>query len=176
MLHITDLSLLRITKVKPWSICFDYDGKHYLVLGKSELGEGSWQEFYERKLNENGKYNLVKLGCCNYATDSVASDYIKKQAGKTTVYSHINKVYFVYVLTKHGFASGVMEPMVAEVSERKAEIEKIIKAHEKEIALLRGQKREVTDSVLGKLVVAETVNAVRKALVREMSKKEQKNE
>ena len=48
MLSITDLSLLKITKVKDWAICFDYDGRQFLIHGTSEFGEGSGQDFYER--------------------------------------------------------------------------------------------------------------------------------
>jgi len=170
MIHITDLSLLKITKVKPWVIYFDYDGRHYFVKGKSELGEGSWQELYERKPSGNGKYSFIKLRCCNYTTDSVASDYIKKQAGKTIVYSHINKVYFVYVLTKHGFATGMMESFVEEIANGMSEVEKRIKEYEKEISLLRKQKREIADNVLAIVIMEESVKAVRKALVHEMAK------
>lgn len=143
MLHITTPAHLKITKVKRWSICFDYDGKHYLLLGKSELGEGDWQELYERELDENGKYNLIKLGCCNYATDSVASDYIKAQSGKTTVYSQVDKAYFAYMLTKRGFANGVMEEKVLAVAERVAKINGEIEEHEKAISRLKEQRRAI---------------------------------
>lgn len=30
-IEMNDLSLLEITKVKPWAIYFDYDNKHYLL-------------------------------------------------------------------------------------------------------------------------------------------------
>lgn len=143
MLHITTPAHLKITKVKRWSICFDYDGKHYLLLGKSELGEGDWQELYERELDENGKYNLIKLGYCDYATDSVDSDYIKKQNGKTTVYSQVDKAYFAYMLTKRGFATGVMEEKVKEIAERVAEIDSEIQKHEEAIAHLRRQRSNI---------------------------------
>ena len=44
LIDIQDLSLLKITRVRDWSICFDYDKKHYLIHGSYECGEGSWQE------------------------------------------------------------------------------------------------------------------------------------
>ena len=64
MINITDISLLKITRVRPWSICFDYDNKHYLIHGSSEMGEGSWQELYKRDLDVNGKYKLTHLKNC----------------------------------------------------------------------------------------------------------------
>lgn len=152
MLTIKSLRHLKITKVKPWSIYFDYEGKHYLIHGKSELGEGSWQELYERELDENGKYNLIKLGCCNYATDSVASDYIKAQNGKTTVYSQVDKAYFAYMLTKRGFANGVMEEKVLAVAERVAKINGEIEEHEKAISKLKEQRRAVESLTEAKVV------------------------
>ena len=58
MINIQDVSLLKITKVRDWSILFDYDGKHYLLHGTGESGEPDRQELYERNLNQNGKYDL----------------------------------------------------------------------------------------------------------------------
>lgn len=34
MFKIEDLSLLKITKIKPWAILFDYDNKHYFLHGE----------------------------------------------------------------------------------------------------------------------------------------------
>lgn len=137
MINITDFSLLKITRVRPWSICFDYEDKHYLIHGSYEMGEGSWQELYERELNECGKYKLTCLKSCGYAKDDVAEDYVKKQQGKTIVYSHIDKGYFAYKLTKRGFATGVMEKVVQEEEKHIAKVEKQIKNYEEKIRQLR---------------------------------------
>lgn len=104
MINITDLSLLKITKVKPWTIYFDYDNKHYMIHGNYEIGEGSWQTLYEREFDKNGKYTLTFIKHCPYATDDVAKDYIKKQRGVTFVYRNIDKIYFTQRLIKRGFA------------------------------------------------------------------------
>ena len=53
----------------------EYEKSH----GSYEMGEGSWQELYERELNECGKYKLTRLKSCGYAKDDVSEDYIKKQ-------------------------------------------------------------------------------------------------
>lgn len=143
MIDIKDLSLLKITKVKNWAIYFDYDGKHYFIHGNYEIGEGSWQELYERDLNYYGQYSLKRIkGNCS--TDRVASDYISKQKGKTIVYSQIDKKHFAYKLTKRGFATGIMEHLVKSEQNKIQKVEAQIQKYrdkihelEKSIAHLR---------------------------------------
>ena len=137
MINITDLSQLKITRVRPWSICFDYDNKHYLIHGSSELGEGEWQELYERELDANGKYNLMHIKNCAYAKERVADDYIKQQRGHTIVYCNIDKEYFAYKLTKRGFATGILESKVREEEKHIARVQKQIKKYEEKIQQLR---------------------------------------
>ena len=139
MLSITDLSLLKITKVKDWAICFDYDGRHFLIHGTSELGEGSGQDFYERILDENGHYELKHIKSKWFEDEYVAHDYIKRQNGKTIVYKNIDKEYFVYKLTKRGFATGIMEEKVKEETKHITKVEKQIKKYEEQIRLLRSE-------------------------------------
>ena len=137
MINITDISLLKITRVRPWSICFDYDNKHYLIHGSSEMGEGSWQELYKRDLDVNGKYKLTHLKNCSYAKEVVADDYIKQQPGKTIVYQNVDKEYFAYKLTKRGFATGVMENKIKEEEKHIAKVQRQIKKYEEKIRQLR---------------------------------------
>ena len=111
MIDIRNTALLKITKVKPWAICFDYDGKHYLLHGNYEFGEGQWQALYEREVNFYGTYKLKRIAERS-GKERVADDYIKAQKGKTVVYSQIDKNYFAYKLTKRGFATGVMKHLV----------------------------------------------------------------
>lgn len=139
MLSITDLSLLKITKVKDWAICFDYDGRHFLIHGTSELGEGSGQDFYERILDENGHYELKHIKSKWFEDEYVAYDYIKRQNGKTIVYKNIDKEYFVYKLTKRGFATGIMEEKVKEEAKHITKVEKQIRKYEEKIRLLRSE-------------------------------------
>lgn len=139
IIDIKNLSLLKITRVRGWAICFDYDGKHYLLHGASEMGEGSWQDLYERELDEHGKYKLNFITNSNYGSEYVANEYIKKQNGKTIVYSLIDKNYFVYKLTKRGFATGIFED---EVSRQKEEIMKLqteLKVYEDKCRELRNR-------------------------------------
>ena len=75
MINIHDLSLLKITKIKPWAIYFDYDEKHYFLHGKSD-GYESVQELFERHLNENGFWTLEFIKS-NYGNECVINDYIR---------------------------------------------------------------------------------------------------
>lgn len=100
-IEMNDLSLLEITKVKPWAIYFDYDNKHYLLHGKAD-GYESIQELYERQLDKNGNYGLIFIKN-RYGRDYLVSDYIKSMNQKTIVYNQIDKEYFREQLTRSGF-------------------------------------------------------------------------
>jgi len=143
IIDIQDLSLLKITRVRDWSICFDYDDKHYLLHGTSEAGEGSWQELYERELDENGKYRLDFVSN-KYGDDYVACDYIKNQRGKTIVYSLIDKKYFAYKLTKRGFATGIFEDVVLKQKEEILNLQTELKVYEDKCRELKSKIRELS--------------------------------
>ena len=100
-IEMNDLSLLEITKVKPWAIYFDYDNKHYLLHGKAD-GYESIQELYERQLDKNGNYDLIFIKS-RYGRYYLDSDYIKSISRKTIVYNQIDKEYFSEQLTRSGF-------------------------------------------------------------------------
>lgn len=142
IIDIQDLSLLRITRVRDWSICFDYNDKHYLLHGTSEIGEGSWQELYERELDKNGKYQLNFISN-KYGDDYVAHDYIKRQSGKTIVYSLIDKDFFAYKLTKRGFATGIFEDEVLKQKEEILNLQTELKVYEDKCRELRNRIREL---------------------------------
>lgn len=138
MINITDLTLLKITRVRPWAILFDYGDKHYLIHGSYEMGEGSWQELYERELDANGKYNLIHLKTVN-GDDNVKYDYIKEQRGNTIVYKNIDKEHFVCKLTRRGFATGIMENKVKGEQKHIAKVEKQIKKYREKIWKLNNE-------------------------------------
>lgn len=108
MINIQDLSLLKITKIKPWAIYFDYDEKHYLLHGKSD-GYESVRELFERHLNENGFWTLEFIKS-NYGNECVINDYIRPFSWQTIVYNQISKEYFRDKLATHGFT----EPSIKE--------------------------------------------------------------
>lgn len=142
IIDIQDLSLLKVKRVRDWSICFDYDDKHYLLHGTSETGEGSWQELYERELDKNGKYKLTFISN-KYGDDYVAYDYIKRQNGKTIVYSLIDKEFFSYKLTKRGFATGIFENEVLKQKEVILNLQTELKAYEDKCIKLRSKINEL---------------------------------
>ena len=78
MLNITDINQLKITKVKDWSICFDYEGDHYLLHGRQEYGEIPTNELFKKTLDNKGKYNLSLIESC-YGEEDVSRCYIKIQ-------------------------------------------------------------------------------------------------
>ena len=134
------MSLLRITRVRDWSICFDYDDKHYLLHGQSEAGEASGQEIYERFLDKNGKYELKHIKSKWVINDNVAWDYIRCNYNKrinSIVYSQIDKEFFAYKLTKRGFASGIMEQRVKSEENKIKRVEAQIREYEDRIRELR---------------------------------------
>lgn len=140
ILNITDLSLLKITRVREWSICFDYNGSHYLLHGQSEVGEGSGQELYERKLDNKGRYKLNHIKTKWHTDDNIAWDYIRcnfNNQNKPIVYSQIDKPFFVYKLTKRGFAVGIMEQQVKDEENKIKCVESQIREYEDNIRELR---------------------------------------
>lgn len=143
MIEITDLSLLKIIKVKNWAINFDYDDVHYLLHGGYECGEGSWQDLYIRTLDENGHYELEHLKTKMYSEENVSHDYIKRQSGSTIVYRNVDKEFFAYKLTKRGFATGIMENKVSEEQKKIQKVEKQIKKYEEKIRELRNSIRDL---------------------------------
>lgn len=106
-IEMNDLSLLEITKVKPWAIYFDYDNKHYLLHWKVD-GYESIQELYERQLDKDGNYDLIFIKS-KYGRDYLDSDYIKSISRKTIVYNQIDKEYFREQLTRSGFVENGKE-------------------------------------------------------------------
>ena len=103
MFKIEDLSLLKITRIKPWAILFDYDNKHYFLHGKNEEYD-EYQELYERSLDKNGNYTL-KFIKGRLGAENIKSVYIKNLYGKSMVYSQIDKEFFVKQLVRYGFAN-----------------------------------------------------------------------
>lgn len=134
---------MKITRVRDWSILFDYDGKHYLIHGKYECGEGSWQELYERELDKNGRYNLNYIKNIT-GNEYVFRDYIKDWNKKTIVYSQIDKEYFAYKLVKRGFANGIYEDQVNKDKEKIKALREELEQHERKCREIRNQINELS--------------------------------
>ena len=139
MIDIQDLSLLKITKVRDWSICFDYGDKHYLLHGVSECGKYEHQDLYERSLDRNGRYELEHIDAKMNKTEYVSKDYIPQQNGETIIYSRIDKEFFAYKLTKRGFACGLFMDEVEKMNRRIKEIENELEVYRQKENKLRSE-------------------------------------
>jgi hypothetical protein len=119
-IKITDLRKLRIKRIRYDKVYFDYDGKHYLLVDDTD--EDAHLSLYERELS-NSKVRLTFLIgdiICG-GTDQFIKDISKRRATHT-VYSNIDREYFVKKLTVAGLVSG----MYSEVYEDyKAEMDKL---------------------------------------------------
>lgn len=80
-LIITDLSKLKITKVKNWAIYFNYDNEKYLLHGSCCDYEYS-SNLYKR-IPINNKYELVYM-----AGEYTWDDYIKGEFIKNIIKEH----------------------------------------------------------------------------------------
>ena len=59
-IHITDLNKLRLYKIKPWAIYFEYDGQKYLI----HEGDDDYEyavTLYKKNINEHGYYELEEI-------------------------------------------------------------------------------------------------------------------
>lgn len=101
-LIITDLSKLKITKIKDWAIHFTYDNEKYLLHGSCCDYEYS-SNLYKR-IPINNKYELVYIAGECTCDDYIKGEFIKEYYKRTLVYNQIDKEYFVNQLVKWEFA------------------------------------------------------------------------
>lgn len=118
--HVSKLTDVKITKVKPWAIYFKIKDEHYLLHEHSEGGETSIQ-LYHRELNEFGNW---KLDCLvgDFIGQSLLSmiKTISKRGNAVIVYSQIDIKFFVFKLSMKGFITSCLDK---EVKKTKKEIE-----------------------------------------------------
>lgn len=86
---------IKITKVKPWAIYFNYKAKKFLLHESSDCYEYS-TTLYER-VYEQGRYKLVSIK--SYYGHIFTLNYYSNKTGRT--YMQINKENFVYKLVYH---------------------------------------------------------------------------
>lgn len=98
-LIITDLSKLKITKVKNWAIYFNYDNEKYLLHGCRDGGEYGYTLFKRVQLNKN-EYALEYMNGCISFDDFVRGRFLKEYNKYPLIYSHIDKKYFVNKLVE----------------------------------------------------------------------------
>lgn len=114
---------IRITKVKPWAIYFNYKEKKFLLHESSDCYEYS-TTLYER-IFENGKYRLETIK--SYYGHIFTLNYYSNKIGRT--YKQIDKEKFVRKLIFHEM---IRNPkMEKEIEMLKKQIEKYKTEEEK---------------------------------------------
>ena len=129
-LYVEDLKGLKITKVKPWSIYFEYNKQSYILHESSEEYTTS-VVLYKRTLDNEGRYSL------EYMNSNIGSlDIVKyiSNYGSSGAYKHIRKDRFVKQLLSDGFSSGLYEREYNDMLLQKGVLYKAIKAINREIS------------------------------------------
>jgi hypothetical protein len=84
ILFVKNVNSIKITKVKPWAVYFNADGKHYLLHG-SNVDDECTQTIFERTFDENGVWKLNAIQS-RFGDAYLSDEYVGRQNGKTVVY------------------------------------------------------------------------------------------
>lgn len=104
-LYIDDLSKLKVTKVKPFCIFFEYDGTKYM-LHESSDGFDASVTLYKRDVSDKGYWELEPI--CSKFHSLEVDEYIRGYK-KGFAYNHTRKDIFVKRLLAEGFTYGLFE-------------------------------------------------------------------
>lgn len=102
-LIITDLSKLKITKVKDWAIYFNYDNEKYLLHGSCcdyEYGYNLYKRIPDISKN---RYKLDCIARDFSDDDCIRHEFTKESVKRGFTYSQIDKEYFVNKLVEWDF-------------------------------------------------------------------------
>ena len=145
-LEITDLSKLKITKIKEayyiYAIFFTYDSDKYLLHHSDAEYESSTTLYKRVPLNNCGKYDLeiirnigdVALSSFLRINNKIDNKYIKYSL--SNCYCQIDKKFFAKRLTYHGLVSGIYDDYIKELWKQKNKIDN-------EIQSLKTKQREL---------------------------------
>lgn len=106
-----DLGKLKITKVKPWCIYFNYDSKHYMIHETGDDWLNTHVILYERIFNKFRSVIDCKIISNSHSNNTLnISNFINKYKtvksngeAYSVIYSKIDKIHFVNGLYKYGF-------------------------------------------------------------------------
>ena len=122
-IKIKDEDLIKITKIRDYEIIFKFfdksNGKYYLCLLHENSSKDCIKEFYIKEIDENGNKNGRKFKFISQNTIyKPLLDYFFKEANvKKKTYKSLNKNYFIFQLTKAGFASSIYNDEVRQQKE-----------------------------------------------------------
>ena len=139
-LNISDLNLLKITKVKPWAIYFTYDNVKYLLHADDE-GYYNSLVLYKR-IESNNKIKLKQISTdykrCSSAFAYEYLDFYKLP----TVYKHIDKTKFVAKMSLENLIMTDNEVVVGMIKKHNETLLKITSI-QYEINILNGEINEL---------------------------------
>lgn len=134
-LVITDLSKIKITKLKSWAIYFEYNSDKYLLHESTDDYDTTVTLYKRIPYNDFGKYELEYL-CSKPYMEIPSIEYNKKKKHRIGTHSQINIEKFVYDMTFDGYFSSKYDEEIAieksPIYKKKKQIEKL----QKEIELL----------------------------------------
>ena len=130
---IYDLTELQIIKVKYYKVMFKYKGKEYLLILDSE--DDGCISFYEREKVAPDRYVLNHID--SVYTCKVPSDLIKdisRGHPRHTVYSNVDRQYFIKILAELELIDGPYTKEFKEVREKEKELNEKIRTLQHEIS------------------------------------------
>lgn len=146
-LLIEDVKLIKITKIKPWAINFNYDNKHYLLHTSED--EDCYITLYERELNDKGYWKLNHI-CSRISCVSIMS-FIRYNYNTTykcsAPYSHINKRYFVYKLVQNNLLVDTYDKKIKERIEALHNIDVEIQKKNEELSNLKIYRENININI-----------------------------
>ena len=92
--------MLKILRVKPWSIKFSLDGRKYII---KDTGDGcdSITTLFSFESDEKGKYTVTPLKSC------YGSFYAHRWVDMTKTYAQMDKTAFLQKLCVKGFGEAI---------------------------------------------------------------------
>lgn len=136
-IEIKDLTKLKITRLTYRKAYFDYDKEHYVLIDDSD--DENHLSLYKRDI-DNGRVRLTHL--IGKITDAGIRYFIRdisKRHPVCTVYSNIDREYFVKKLVELGFSSGIFEDEYKRSTEQ-------MRVYREQIEMLNKKIQGVQDS------------------------------
>lgn len=142
IIHITDISKLKFTKVKPWKIYFKYEDTEYMILD-SNPGENSLSLYKRHKL-KNGNHTVehIKRATTNLKPYNMIRT-VSSKFQNNIVYANIDKNYFVTKLLDLGFSSGYLEERQSIYLDKLNKVDIQIKSTQDKLDKLKKEKEEL---------------------------------
>ena len=120
--YIDDLGKLKITKVKPWKVQFKYDGAEYIIIDVGDDNETYLSLLRRIKVADNRYHIEYVYGAhtCMMPMDLIRD--ISKRRPAHTVYSNIDREYFVIKLAELHMVNGPYADKFKEIRDKEREL------------------------------------------------------